>query len=747
MKQLLLTMTFLLGFIALGIAQETKPLAFPTAEGYGRYATGGRGGKTYVVTTLDDCPENDLKKGTFRWAVKQPGKKIVTFAVCGTIYLTSALDLNCGDLTILGQTAPGDGVCLADYPVTISCENAIIRYLRFRLGQRQVENHEGDGFGINAANNFIIDHCSVSWSIDECLSISAATNGTIQWCIVSQALNDAGHTKGAHGYGGNWGGTNVSFHHNLIAQCTSRVPRLGGDTNPATEDYCDLRNNVFYNWGGNGCYGAEAIDVNFVGNYYKPGPSTDQRSANIQKRICAPGIRTNSYIKSYPAFAHDLHKWGHFYVEGNYNPDHEDMNRDNWTIGIQNQVDASGQDGTWTAETKDSVHLRQPREFVHVTTHTAEEAYDKVLDLAGASLYRDCVDEMIVSQVLERWGKYASGTNGARYGQIDKQTDNIYNGQLTEDQVENGAWPVLTTQNVGYSDTDGDGISDTMEESWGLDTSDPTDGGTLWKGSSTSKFVGLSYVEIFQDQTNKKRREWNANCTSGGEVMGVEEPTVLCLRRMPWEHEISALTYKGSDKTAKQQLFADGLALLNQSGSIAAGQEQTLKLRAQQYTISVPEGINVKSLRIYGYSNYGSDVKVTELNGQKFTNGEYVIVGAGKEKQTLVIPLPQPLPPSTAVPSLSSEVPSPTTLTITFAGDSQPCLKFYLQEEAPEEQGPKGDVNGDGAVNVADIAAVISVMAGEGADTVSVKRADVNGDGAVNVADISTIIDVMAGTE
>ena len=727
MKKLLLTLTILLGSSMLALAEDTKQLAFPTAEGYGRYATGGRGGKTYVVTTLDDCAENDLKKGTFRWAVKQPGKKIVTFAVCGTIYLTSALDMNCGDLTVLGQTAPGDGICLADYPVTISCENAIIRYMRFRLGQRQVENHEGDGFGINGANNFIIDHCSVSWSIDECLSISAATNGTIQWCIVSQALNDAGHTKGAHGYGGNWGGTNVSFHHNLIAQCTSRVPRLGGDTSPDTEDYCDLRNNVFYNWGGNGCYGAEAIDVNFVGNYYKPGPCTDQRTANIQKRICAPNIRTSSYIKTYPAFAHDLHKWGHFYTEGNYNPDHEDMNKDNWTVGIQNQVDASGQDGTWTSVTRDTIHLRQPREFVHVTTHTAEQTYDKVLDLAGASLYRDCVDEMIVSQVLERWGKYASGTNGARYGQIDKQTDNIYNGQLTEDQVENGAWPILQKQNVGFTDSDGDGIDDTAEDSWNLDSSDPTDGATLYKGKNAN-YQGYSYVEIFNDQANKKRREWNANCISDGEVMGVEEPTVLCLRRQPWEHEISTLTFKGYNATQKKQLFADDLALLNATGSIAGGQDQTLKLRSQQYTISVPAGISVASLRIYGYSNYGSDVKVTELNGQKFTNGEYVIVGAGKEKQTLVIPL--------------NEEVSGKNLTITLAGDSQPCLKFYLQEKHEETPDLKGDVNEDGSVDVADISSIISVMAGEETDFGT--KADVNGDGNVDVADISTVITIMA---
>ena len=651
-----------------GVATDghAQQLAFPTAEGYGRFATGGRGGQTYVVTSLDDCAENDLKRGTFRWAVKQPGKKIVTFAVSGTIYLTSALNLDCGDLTILGQTAPGDGICVADYPVTISCENAILRYMRFRLGQRQVAYHEGDGFGFNGANNVIMDHCSVSWSIDECLSISAATNLTIQWCMIEQALNDAGHTKGAHGYGGNWGGTNVSFHHNLIAQCTSRVPRLGGDTNPDTNDYCDLRNNVFYNWGGNGCYGAEAIDVNFVGNYYKPGPSTDQRSANIQKRICAPNIRTSSYIATYPAFAHDLHKWGHFYVEGNYNPEHDDMNQDNWTVGIVNQVDASGQDGTWTSVTRDTIHLRQPHEFTHVTTHTAEKAYDQVLLLAGASFHRDCVDEMIVSQVQSRWGLYGSGSNGARYGQIDKQSDNVRNGQLSEDQVENGAWPILQTYDKPRPDTDGDGVPDYLETTWDLDDGNANDGaGILDKGT----YKGMAFVEAYVDGLYKEMRLWNAACLEEGEVQGVEQPTIVCLRRLPWEHEVSQLTYKGYDGKTRQQLYADDLALLNMTGGISGGtgEDQTIKLRGQQYTISVPATIKARSIRLYGYANYANDIRVTELCGQQFANGEYVIKGAGKQKQSLVIPLPREV--------------SGGQITITLAGDNQPCLKFYIQEE------------------------------------------------------------------
>ena len=702
--------------------------AFPGAEGYGKWATGGRGGKTYVVTSLNDCAENDLKQGTLRWAVKQPGKKIVTFAVSGTIYLTSPLCFDSGDLTILGQTAPGDGICLADYPVTISCENAIIRYMRFRLGNRQVANHEGDGFGFNEANNVIMDHCSVSWSIDECLSISAATNLTIQWCMVEQALNDAGHSKGAHGYGGNWGGTNVSFHHNLIAQCTSRVPRLGGDTDPTTNDRCDLRNNVFYNWGGNGCYGAEAIDVNFVNNYYKPGPCTDQRAANIRKRICAPNIRTNSYIKTYPAFAHDLHKWGHFFADGNVNPDFADVTADNWTIGIENQVDASGQDGTWTSVTKDTIHLREPAEFACITTHTAEQAYNMVIDYAGASFRRDCVDEMIAAQVLERWGKYKSGSKSALYGQIDAQTDNVWNGQLQESDVENGAWPILNTTAPAKPDTDGDGVPDVYETTWGTDESDPTDGaGVVTSGI----YKGYAYVEAYVNGIYKDLRDWNAHCLEDGELMGAEEPTIVFERSKAWEHEISALTFKGYDTKKRVRLFADDITMSGTGGiSGGTGRDRTLKLSDQKYTINVPATIKAKAVRIYGYSNYtGNDIYIAELNGKTYGTTDYVISAEADTRTDITIPLEEEV--------------SGKALTITFKGN-KPTIRIYLVEAEPEpEPIIIGDVNGDGAVNVGDIMAVINVMAGQGQD-IDKKLADVNNDGAVNVGDIMAIINIMA---
>ena len=662
----ILTVTLLTGLLS--ATADNRVPAFPGAEGYGKWATGGRGGKTYVVTTLDDCTENNLVKGTLRWAVKQPGKKIVTFAVNGTIYLKSALCFDSGDLTILGQTAPGEGICLADYPVTISCENAIIRYLRFRLGNRQVQYHEGDGFGFNGANNVIMDHCSVSWSIDECLSISAATNLTIQWCMIEQALNDAGHQKGAHGYGGNWGGTNVSFHHNLITQCTSRVPRLGGDTDPTTNDYCDLRNNVFYNWGGNGCYGAEAIDVNFVNNYYKPGPCTDKRGESMRYRICGIGIRTNEYIQSFPAFAHDLHKWGHFYVEGNVNPDYPKMTSDNWTYGIVQQVQGSGTDGTWTSVTRDTIHLREPHEFVSVTTHTAEQAYDLVLKYAGASFRRDCLDDLMASQVELRLGDEKSGSKSAQWGQIDNQADNVSNGGLSAADVENGAWPKLKDLTVKRRDTDGDGVPDQFEDSWELDSTDPEDAAQLYVGTNAN-FMGYSYVECYVNRSNADLRDWNAHCLEGGELIGVEDPTIVCLRRLPWEHEISARTFKGYDSKLKRQLFADGVTMSGTGGiSGGTGNDRTLKLRAQQYTIGVPATIKAKAVRIYGYSNYtGTDISITELNGKKIATGTYVISAVADSRSDITIPL-------------DTEV-SGKDLTITFQGNA-PTVRIYLVEDA-----------------------------------------------------------------
>ena len=457
-----------LATLCLHATAQQQQLAFPGAEGFGRFTTGGRGGVVRTVTTLEDDGKTSTV-GTLRWAVNGSSKKTVVFAVSGTIHLKSALKLGT-NTTIAGQTAPGDGICIADYPVTVTSNN-IVRFVRFRLGNKNVAYHEGDGLGGMDAQNIIIDHCSVSWSIDECLSVYGSKNLTVQWCIASQSLVNSGHSKGAHGYGGNWGGSGASYHHNLIAHHTSRTPRLGPRPGTQTDERMDMRNNVIYNWGGNGCYGGEGMNVNIVNNYYKPGPGTDKRSATIQKRIASIGIRTTEYTKHDTSTPNEWdkmwHVWGKFFVDGNVNSKHADVTNDNWTYGIYNQISNSSVDNTYTQETKDTMRLSEPIPYEPVTTHTAEKAYEQVLAYAGASLHRDAVDDLIVSDTRNGVASY-SGTAGP--GFIDSQDDIM--AAIPGDE---SPWPTLQ-QTVAPTDTDGDGIPDTWETANGLNPNDANDG-------------------------------------------------------------------------------------------------------------------------------------------------------------------------------------------------------------------------------------------------------------------------------
>ena len=444
--------------------------AFPGAEGYGMYTTGGRKGVVYHVTNLNDSGE-----GSLRWALGQSGRRIIVFDVSGTIHLKSELRLKNANVTIAGQTAPGDGICVADYPFVIACKNVVIRYLRFRLGNEALKTnpsaHEGDGLGGMDLENIIIDHCSVSWSIDECLSVYGSKNLTVQWCIVSQSLNNAGHSKGAHGYGGNWGGSGASYHHNLLAHHNSRTPRLGPRPGTQTDERMDMRNNVIYNWAGNGCYGGEGMNVNIVNNYYKPGPATNTRSETIQQRIAAVGIRTTDYTNHGTSDANQWdvmwHVWGKYYVDGNVNSKHDKVTNDNWAYGMYNQI--GDNDNTYTKTTRDTIRLDKPIAFVSTTTHTAEQTYERVLAYAGASLHRDAVDELIVADTRNGEGTYTG--SGCSKGLINSQDDL----KPADAPADWSAWPELK-QGTVPTDTDQDGMPDEWETANGLNPNDKTDG-------------------------------------------------------------------------------------------------------------------------------------------------------------------------------------------------------------------------------------------------------------------------------
>ena len=463
------------------------PCAFPGAEGFGRYATGGRGGNVYHVTTLEDGDQ----AGTFRHAVSQQGPRTVVFDVAGTIFLNRNLNISNGDLTIAGQTAPDQGICIARYPVSIKAENVIVRYMRFRVGNEG--QGEPDGFGGTENKNIIIDHCSISWSVDEACTFYGGENVTVQWCLISESLRMAGHSKGAHGYGAIVGGHRSSFHHNLMAHHESRVPRLGPRPSTQEREYVDMRNNVFYNWAGAGCYGGEGMKVNIVNNYYKPGPATPKNSP-VGYRIAAIGIRTTTYCTGRDGKPNVWkpmeHVWGRFYVDGNVMEGNDEVTKDNWTKGIYEQIKPSANDNTFTQQVKKDIRLSTPLETDVVTTHTAQEAYQLVLADAGCSLRRDIVDARIVEETRNGTATYQGSISAdakEKPGFIDVPTD-------VKPANAPSPWPQLSNGTASPTDSDGDGMPDQWETTHGLDPNNPADGRatTLCKEGYTNLEVYLN---------------------------------------------------------------------------------------------------------------------------------------------------------------------------------------------------------------------------------------------------------------
>jgi len=398
-----------------------QTLAFPGAEGFGKFTTGGRGGKILKVTNLHDSGEGSLRK-----AIQSKGPRIIIFEVSGTIPLESPLDVNNGDLTIAGQSAPGDGICTKNYPVSIKANNVIVRFMRFRMGDEK--GVQGDALGgTKGAKNVIIDHCSISWATDECASFYNNSDFTLQWCIVSESLNASVHEKGQHGYGGIWGGKGATFHHNLIASHHSRMPRFSGSSStPNSElELVDFRNNVIFNWEINNIYGGEKGKYNVVNNYYKPGPATPESKLGRLLNPSAP--------------------YGKFYVAGNVIENNVQVSNDNWAGGVQ-------------CDSPDSARATTPFKTVGLKEISARDAYMAVLQYGGSSLRRDAVDRRLIEGIKS--GKSDIGKR--KTGIIDSQ-------------IDVGGWPELKSCEAP-KDSDGDGIPDNWEKGNGLDAENPKDG-------------------------------------------------------------------------------------------------------------------------------------------------------------------------------------------------------------------------------------------------------------------------------
>ncbi len=408
--------------------------AFPGAEGGGKYCTGGRGGKVLFVENL-----NNKGDGSFRDAIEAEGPRIIVFLVSGTIELEKTIHIKNGDLTIAGQTAPGAGICLKNYGVRVDADNVIIRYIRVRPGAQQDE--ENDAISGLRNNNLIIDHCSFSWANDEVASFYDNENFTMQWCIISESLYLSSHHKGAHGYGGIWGGYMASFHHNLISDHSSRNPRLNGAryADGPEKEKADIRNNLIYNWGFNSIYGGEEGNYNLVNNYFKPGPATRDK---VRDRIL-----DLTQVFYNPSISKDTLYSGKFFLEGNFIEGDPEISDDNWNGGVQGKgVDE---------EAKQRARLDEPVEHVEIQTSDACSAYQDVLQFAGANKVPDAVDNRIINEVRtgrESFGKsYEGGVNG-----------------IIDSPADVGGWPVLASS-APPTDSDRDGMSDSWEKKHDMD--------------------------------------------------------------------------------------------------------------------------------------------------------------------------------------------------------------------------------------------------------------------------------------
>ena len=782
--------TFIL--LAVTITMMGQVPAFPGAEGYGRYVTGGRGGEVRHVTTLLDDGKTSTT-GTLRWAVSGSAKKTVVFDVSGIIELTK--DLTIGqNTTIAGQTAPAPGITIRYYTVRPSANN-IIRFIRFRRGEERNVNDGADATWQHETSNIILDHCSFSWSIDEIASFYDNANFTMQWCTLGEALANPGHTKGEHSYGGIWGGKGASFHHNFLCHMQNRAPRFCGARynwegydktkyNSAIEaEIVDFRNCVMYNWGnGNGCYGGTGGgNINIVNNYYKAGPATVSKTRVTQVSVATSDNASGSPFMGYCS---------RYYINGNYvtaagssavDYDWNGVKYDSGTYTINNErycADANHLYGDNVTYVKNSdntdcvkIKLDSPVEAGEVTTHTAQNAYTKVLAYAGASLNRDVVDTRYMDEAKNGTTHYTGSAEKAGDGKTITHLPGIID--FVRDQ---GTYTLESTARANDFDADGDGMPDEWEQLNGGD---------------------LNPKEYTLDSQNRWYTNLEVYCNSivedimkGGNadaLNGVDEYYPECVKMpdddptppTPTPTANSSILWKFDTGADGQQATLTGIAQdgiksatvtlgseLKYNGKLTAGGLPETKIQQTNPDGTTPTDANTITFSITpaeGYSLKPTSVMFTATrNGTdrgkldaKWVddNGTTVICTAATPKRNNTPSGQEDQSPFFSTYSTDLDGDATTgeckliinLYDLSFTNSSGTSLKDYgfcnitIEGIMTEPETIKGDVNNDGVVNGTDIQAIINLIVEGEYD----QKGDINKDGNVNGTDIQEVINII----
>ncbi len=677
MKKILLLISVMLCSVSM-MAQfyDGEAPAFPGAEGFGRYAIGGRYQKNVAHTVFHVKNLNDSGEGSLRYALTSNGPRIVVFDVSGTIHLKSELKVENGYVTVLGQTAPGDGICIADYPVTINANNVIIRYMRFRMGD--VTATEADALTAShhdnsVKSNIIIDHCSVSWSTDECASFYGNTDFTLQYCIISESLKESVHDKGSHGYGGIWGGQNASFHHNLIMHHDSRNPRFDHDYVSTLKGPIDYVNNVVYNWGGNSTYGGESRpssmskEINMVNNYYKPGPASSAKTRLLNPTTICSNCNSTSPHTALP---------GLFYINGNFMYGSTEVTNDNLCDAAIDPDSKGISYAEWKANYTASERFTSSDydfdSYNIISLHSAEKAFEKVLKYAGASYKRDNIDKRLRWEALKGI-TYFEGCKGSKNGIIDSQSDV-------------GGWPELEDTGA-LTDTDNDGIPDEWETAHGLSVG--TNNARTFildkRGYYSDLEVYANY--LVQDITQYERADATETFEEyyplGLKTLDPEpdfptEPDFV----IPDIPDSGSDIYNSSKATSAKDTDISGKATTLGSSANPSGASKSptgyIKLRTNSdWVFTVKSGYKVTGIKIVAYQHDNNDGTTATIDMTSIT------ADGGSNLLSSTVSMPQKKVSTTTVLADISNLSATGNITVKFSnsvpttGDPKPQTQCY----------------------------------------------------------------------